>query len=715
MKLIVHSPDQADSLKYKAARTLIWKHYLEVNVDSAIRYGEVIESLGLKNSNQQWLADAYNSLGSANRVKGEYLKAIEALEVCVKINEELENEQGKASALGNLGILYMSQAEYGKALENMIYCKSTFEKLGNTGAALNAMNYIGGIYIYKEEFKKADKTYREALLKARKEKNDMMEAFIIGNIGLLKQSEGDLDSALFYFQMGIEMDKKVKNIHGEMTTNLNVAAVYLQKKDYENSEKYYEICINYYRSLGEKKGVSMVLTSLSEIALARGDFGRAMKLGKEAFDLADEVGEVKQLSSISKLMYELYKKSNNPSMALKMHEIFVEMNDSLRSEEDKKQVLQRSFQYEYEKKVIADSIAQIEKDQIAAMDLEIEKEKTQKEKQKRNFLIAGLVILTLIGGFIFSRLRLISKQKRIIEIQKSQVEDKRAEAELQKEIVESKNQEIMDSINYAKRLQTAILPGSTDLKKNLNNYFLMYKPKDIVAGDFYWLETFGDWTYIAVADCTGHGVPGAMVSVVCSNALTKSLIEEQIADPGRILDRTKELVIQKFNMGEGLRDGMDVSLARINFKTGELEWAGANNNLWIIRNEVAQIELAVSERIQVENFSQYGTSLYELKATKQPVGYYERTLPFETLHFNLAKGDTLYFHSDGLADQFGGGDAEMGKKGGKKLKTKNLKTWVAKFSQYELDKQLETLETNFERWKGDLEQLDDVCMLGIRI
>lgn len=714
LKQIWNDPNTPDSIKFKAARTLIWKKYLDTNIDTALYFAKEIIKIAENNHNQKWLSDAYNSLGSAYRIKGEYLLSAEALEKCVKINEKLNDEQAKASALGNLGILYMSQAQYGKALENMIYCKQTFDKLGNTNGALNAMNYIGGIYIYKEEFEKADQTYKEALALAKETENKMMEAFIIGNIGLLKQSIEELDSALYYFEKAGKMDEEVDNLHGKMATKLNIASVYMKLKDYENAERNYHLCLEYYRKLGEKKGVSMVLTSLSEIALIRGNRAKAMRLGIEAYDLSVEVGEVKQLSAISELMYQLYKGAGNQPKALEMHELFMEMKDSLRSEEDKKQVLQRAFQYEYDRKVMADSIAQLEKDKIAEMNLEIEKEKTQKAKQKMTFLVIGLIILGLFGGFIFSRVRVISKQKRIIEKQKSEVEERRVEAEMQKEIVESKNQEIMDSINYAKRLQAAILPSESEMRENLEDYFLVYKPKDIVAGDFYWMEQVGDWVYVAVADCTGHGVPGALVSVVCSNALTKSLVEEKITDPGKILDRTKELVIQKFNRGEGLRDGMDISLARIHFGTGKLEWAGANNNLWLVRSMENENE-SPHNKVNFETFSPYKRTLIEFKANKQPVGYYEKTENFDTLSFKLEKGDILYLYSDGIADQFGGSDLSKGKKGGKKLKTKNLKNWVAKFSQYDLNKQGEMLDQNFEKWKGDLEQLDDVCMLGIRI
>lgn len=716
LKQIINNHETHDSTRVKAIRNLVWKVYMQENIDSAIHYGMVFLKIGKKNNNMEWQGTALNGLGSSYRIKGEYMKAAESLEKCAKIFGELGDDLGEASALGNLGILYMGQAQYGAAIKNFIHCRKVFERMGNTGGMLNAMNYIGGVYIYKKEYNKARAIFDEALGIARREENAMMESFLTGNIGLLKESKGELDSALFYFYKAIELDEKSGNKQGVMTTKLNLASAYLSLNDLKNAKIHYEACLEHYRNLGEKKGISMVLTSLSEIELKNGNITKAKSIGIEALKLAEEVGAVSELSSISNHMYTVYKKLGNFSEALKMHELHLEMKDSLQSEADKNEVLQQSFQFKYDQKVLADSLEQLEKDKIAAKDLAIAEEKAANEKQKQFFFLIGIIILVVFGIVIYSRLRLISKQKSIIQEQKIEVEQKRYEAELQKEIVESKNKEIVDSINYAKRLQGAILPDPETMKEKLNDYFLLYKPKDIVAGDFYWLEEVGDYTFVAVADSTGHGVPGAMVSVVCSNALSKSVIEEGIIDPGKILDRTRELVVEKFNSNnQELRDGMDISLARINFKKNELDWAGANINLWLIRE--GEISLTNTDVIESEFNSIYNNSFIQLKSDKQPIGKYERFSAFRSVNLKLKKGDTMYFFSDGIKDQFGGVNPEDERKpiSGKKLKTKNLKNWILKYADRSLEEQKQFIDQNFENWKGDLEQLDDVCMLGLRV
>jgi serine phosphatase RsbU (regulator of sigma subunit) len=259
--------------------------------------------------------------------------------------------------------------------------------------------------------------------------------------------------------------------------------------------------------------------------------------------------------------------------------------------------------------------------------------------------------------------------------------------ESQKELLEEKNKEITDSINYAKRIQEAILPSRYSLAENLKNGFVLFKPKDIVSGDFYWLEKVDGNLFFAAADCTGHGVPGAMVSVICSNALSKALLEENIRIPSKLLDRTRELVIQKFEKsGEEVKDGMDISICAMDYEKKKLQWAGANNPLWILRNG----------------------EILEIKADKQPVGKSPSQQPFTNHIIDLFDGDTIYIFTDGYQDQFGGPK-------GKKYKATQLKELLIANGNHTLEKQRELIFYEFEKWKGELEQVDDVCVIGVRI
>jgi len=289
------------------------------------------------------------------------------------------------------------------------------------------------------------------------------------------------------------------------------------------------------------------------------------------------------------------------------------------------------------------------------------------------FNLATLFFVTIVFFLFFKRDNILF-QKMIME---------------QKKLVQEKQKEIIDSITYAKRIQEAILPPLDYWKKNLPESFILYKPKDIVAGDFYWMEKSKDekFVFFAAADCTGHGVPGAMVSVVCNNALNRSLLEFNLTDTGKILDKTRELVIETFGKSSSeVKDGMDISLCRLNILTNEMQWSGSNNPLWYIRNG----------------------ELREIKPDKQPIGNYAEQKPFTSHSLNLEKGDTLYVFTDGYADQFGGPK-------GKKFKYKKLQDELLVIQDKALTVQKEMLEKLFEDWKDNLEQLDDVCIIGVRL
>lgn len=266
-------------------------------------------------------------------------------------------------------------------------------------------------------------------------------------------------------------------------------------------------------------------------------------------------------------------------------------------------------------------------------------------------------------------------------------------AQQEKEIFRLRNVELKSalddieaSVRYAKHIQEAILPPSRIVKEYLPDSFIIYKPKDIVAGDFYWIEKKGELLFFAAADCTGHGVPGAMVSVVCSNALNSCVKEFGLTKPASILDKARELIIEQFRKSdEDVKDGMDISLCVLNTKTNELSWAGANNPLWIISNN----------------------ELKEFKADKQPVGYYPDSKPFTNHLTVINRGDKIYLFTDGYADQFGGPV-------GKKFKIAALRKLILEAHPLPMSKQQEHILTTFTTWQGKLSQVDDVCLIGIQ-
>ncbi len=327
---------------------------------------------------------------------------------------------------------------------------------------------------------------------------------------------------------------------------------------------------------------------------------------------------------------------------------------------------------------------------------------------------ALMFVLLIIVVYLIIRWRTSALRKRQEKLEQ-EVDNRTKKIQHQKLEIEIQQKEIVDSIEYAKRIQHAILPSEEKVEKLLGNAFIFYQPKDIVAGDFYWLDkTVDGKTLYAAADCTGHGVPGAMVSVVCNNAINRAVKEFKLSDPGEILDKVREIVIEEFDQGSAeVRDGMDIALVKIDGDT--ISYAGAHNPVWIVRAGEHQFS---DENIKV--LFENNTSLIEVLPDKQPIGVYDNATPFKTHHFKLQKGDMVYTFSDGYADQFGGNSVEALekygiKKKGKKLKKSNFKKLLLSISSQTTDQQKEILSRSFIDWRGDLEQLDDVCVIGVRV
>ena len=311
---------------------------------------------------------------------------------------------------------------------------------------------------------------------------------------------------------------------------------------------------------------------------------------------------------------------------------------------------------------------------------ELSKENLKQQMFIRNLVLTGSGILILFLVFVFISLSKSKKTNKIIALQKTEVEE-------QKHLVDEKQKEIFDSISYAKRLQEAILPPKEFVNTHVANNFIYYQPKDIVAGDFYWAEKVGEKFFIAAADSTGHGVPGAMVSVVCSNALNRTIKEFKLTETGKILDKTRELVIETFEKSASeVKDGMDISLLCIDSKNKNIYWSGANNPLWYIQDN----------------------ELKEIKADKQPIGKSDYPKPFTTHQIEYRENMTFYLFTDGLADQFGGPN-------GKKFKYKQFSDLLVKNNNLSQNQQAEIINKAFSDWKGDLEQVDDVCVIGIKL
>lgn len=454
--------------------------------------------------------------------------------------------------------------------------------------------------------------------------------------------------------------------------------IYLKLKDYQKAitsfKKSISIAHDYKMLDSEITG----LTNLAECYLLINDYVNAKLYFNQALDLAKKNQLIVEEADALKGIINAFEKEKNYSAAYFSLKRFKTIEDSLLTVEKLKSIND-----------IENKLKLSEKEKIIAQQgLSLEKEKVALAASKNNslLLVGGLTITLIVIGFLFYFNNRTSKLYDLIKIQKLEVET-------QKEIIESKNKDVMDSIHYAKYIQGSMLPSSKIVSSLFPNHFIFYKPKDIVAGDFYWTEQINQKSIIAVCDCTGHGVPGAMVSIVACNALNRAVKEFGLEKPDTILNKVNELMQETFSKSDyALSDGMDGVLCSIDYQTMQLLVASANNPVWIF----------------TKNFEDQ-TEFNLIPPDKQPVGRFQDELkPFKLKSHSLKKGDTIYLFSDGYADQFGGPK-------GKKFKYKQLKEILSQISNLPLDEQHHQLSIIMDNWKGNYDQVDDILVVGIKV
>ncbi len=686
------------------------------NYSEALNYYEKSLEYFIKYGPERDLANTYNSIGEVHHVLGNNQEAFDLLKKALKIRQELTYKIGELKSLLSIGDYYKDLGEYSNAFDYYTKSLKISEEVKDSNSIAHSNQKIARLYHNQGNFEEAIVMYRKSMsllkacngnrsilssticlmgetinkmgmsddalakfneaLKIRQEINDKRGiAECYNNIASLYFQQGDPTLALSYHLKSLEIKKEIGFLKGEAVSLFHIGQVYYCREQYDESLEYYDSALRIFENLNIKNRIGKVHFKIGNVLEQQSQFNDAIKSYSKAKVIQAEIGDLLGLSETLNCLREVLSKINKPSAALKNFEEYVSVKDSLAKIDGIEKEKQRVIHEQYLLKIQSDSIVSANEIKVQHERVHTEQIENEKLTQQKYFLFLLLGVAIIFGGIIFNRFRITNRQKSIIEFQKSQVEEK--------------TEEILDSIQYARRLQEATLPSEKIVREYLPESFILFKPKDIVSGDFYWVEKLEDCVYFAVADCTGHGVPGAMVSVVCSSALTKALIEEGIKNPADILNRTRELVIEKFQRSENeIMDGMDISICACDSKKGQLTWAGANNPLWIIRQKSQEIET--------------------LNGDRQPVGIYPFKTPLTSHKIDINKGDTIYLFTDGFVDQFGG-------EKGKKYKTTNFKNLLIGISSKDISSQSRLLSAEFDQWKGANSQIDDVCVMGVRM
>jgi serine phosphatase RsbU (regulator of sigma subunit) len=668
LKVLIQS-DKTDTLKVRHTNQLAYS-FRNSFPDSTIYYSkksiEICEYIKEKSKLKLWpgYSEAIGNLGIGYRLKGDYPNAKKYYFMALEMDKAMNYKFGIGKRLVGIANYFENISDYSQSLEYGFKALNVNQEIKNNRAIALSNSIIGNVYFALENYPLSLKysLLSYSVFKQIDDKNNIGSSE--GKIGAIYTEIKEYNKSFYYLNKGLKTSRDNNLVQGEGEILNYLGNLFLTKKDYPNALKYIYLSIELNTTNKIESQIAIAHRLLGQVSLLEKKYALAEENLLLALSLDKKSGALNNQFISEKALAEIFETTNKPQEAIKHLKHANNLRDSIFNKKNSHKI----SIMEVEKKDAEAKVVQEKRDLLSQQEIE-------KQKIVRNSFIGGFILVMLIAIGIFRSLQQNRKAKTIIEKQKKEVEHQK--------------QEILDSIEYAKRIQTAILPPPRIVKEFLKNSFILYLPKDIVAGDFYWMESVDDKIYFAACDCTGHGVPGAMVSVVCNTALSRSLNEFGLRNTGEIFDQTRALVLDNFaKSDEEVQDGMDASLAALDVTTRKLMWSGANNPLWIYRKADKTIQ--------------------EIKADKQPIGKGYDNTPFSSHELSLYEGDIIYLFTDGYADQFGG-------ERGKKLTKAKFREKLLSIAPLPMEEQRKELLDFHDSYRGGLAQVDDICVIGVRV
>lgn len=649
--------------------------------------------------------------GYIHRSRSEYKEALYCHFEAKDLAEKMNLAQLFPTIYNNIGVVYRRLDEYNKAIEYHLKALEYAEKFNQRLSKSMAINSIGNIYIVTNQFDDALNYFNKSLQISIEDNHILSQAINYNNIGEVYEFTGKYQKALVYYQKSLQLNEQIKNNEkGKAICFDCIGNVYKKTGELEKALEYYQKALTIDVKHGDRYFECVSYNNIGEIQTQFGEYSNAMDNLQKALEYSLEMGSKMQIMNAYRNLSVLFEKTNLHEKALEYYKKSVVYKDSVLNEDNNQNIAKLQILYDSEK--------QLREIEVLKKDQEIK----DKDLQRQNliiFLLVYAVALVLVISILFYRSYLIKRksneellvkteeinQKNILlEQQKSEIEAHKDEIEKQQivveeknifleqanSIIEAKNKKITSSISYARRIQQAMLPPMSVVKSYFPDSFIFFRPKDIVSGDFYWFDKQDESIFFAAVDCTGHGVPGAFMSFVGFNLLNRALYEEKLQQPSHILNfmhsGIKSTLRKK--QSNAIKDGMDIALCRYRYNSYELEFAGALNPLFIIREG----------------------NLIEFKADYNQLGEIDEDFfePFTNNRLRVFPGDNVYIFSDGYMDQFGG-------KYSKKFLKKRFVKMLLEIAPLSMDEQKFEIRKRFEKWQGDNEQVDDVLIIGIKI
>ncbi len=663
-----------DSVKIKIYTNIANAYLYELNYDSVLTYCEKAIELSGPYQNMReiirayyWRGIVYFRIGVIEKALDNYLKA---LDLAKKLNSEYQTD-----ILNDIGVLYKSQGEYLKAIEyfqrNLEYVESIHDSvlIGRT------LNNMANVYFAYGVYQKSIEYYQKSIDIFKKLQKENYVGFLLINLGLVYKKLNNNTKALESFRQSQQIFEKLNFKSGIAQAKGEIGAFYAEQGNYGLAIRYVEESLKVYESIGEKLYIANALRQLGEIYQKSGAYGAALQYFQKSIKLYKELNAKKELLDSYENIASVHAAMGNYKQAYENYKIYSTLKDSVLSEDYLKQMQQNEARYENEKK---ENEIKLQKAELAKKD---------EEAKRRNLFMLAIgfiaIIVLVFSIIIFKQYSDKKKANILLAEQNEQIKRQRDQIFQQKK-------EITDSIHYASRIQQAVLSSPKIFEKFNIQYFILYKPRDIVSGDFYWINEKDDRLFVAAADCTGHGVPGAFMSMLGMALLNEIISKYDITNASQILDELRTLVIKSLHQSgsvEETKDGMDMALCVFDQKLSEVHFAGAFNPLYLVR----------------------GNDIIEGPADRMPVGFHDKlATPFTNTTIPLQRGDALYIFSDGYVDQFGG-------ENGKKFMAKRFKQLLIDIHQKGMEEQKDILDKTITDWRGELDQVDDILVIGMRV
>lgn len=692
-------------------------YYTQNKFEQANKHFTVSLQIANERNDMAGKALAFNRIGNVNQLQTNYLTALDYYLQALEINKEINSKAEVARTLVNLANVYAVIGQYQHSIENFLKAMDIHEEVGEQEGL--AWTSLGIARLFKRlDLLDRAMQYAESALEYYRNieqttGNSVGVTLSLSEIGSIYHKLGNYSKALEYTQMVLDINLKTENIFGQAANHISLGVIFLDQGDDQRARKHLNEAIALKTSVGDSLDLASLYRHLGKIEMHNNHPTLAHKYFTQSLEFAKKHRIIPDISEAYFCLSSIYSQIGEMGKALAAFKNHTNYKDSLNSSD----IAKLEMQYEFEKR-------EKEQELLARQREALQEARLDRQRVVLIFFVVAFLLAGILSAFIFYAYREknrinellieqnieISNQKEEIESQKEEIEQQRDFVTRQRDQIAEQQRLITDSITYASRIQNAVLPSQNTMQQLPWESFVLYKPKNIVSGDFFWTSQLASGKIlIAAADCTGHGVPGAFMSMLGITLLREIASHDANIKPASILSQMRDMVLLSLNQEKGKidqADGMDMAIAIIDPNSLEMEFAGAYLSAMVVRRGAIQMDdPSVNHRLAHKEES----TLVEILGDKMPIGHHVLgNKPFCNKIFQLQKGDMLYLYSDGYADQFGG--------------PKNIKFLMQNFRELLLSihkmncpQQESTLQTTIEEYKGDRKQVDDMLVLGVRI